>query len=431
MGWKNSLAGWRTSWLLFGALLLFVALRGAASAPKLNDFFVFHWAGEETAARSTILYVEPSPAKQRHYLYSPTSLLPMAALAFAPYQAAALLLCALRAASVGLLLWGVAKWSEEEGRAVDWRVAGWLAISSFVVCVRPTLNDAGNGQMNIVLLAMAFGGAWLASKPPRVSGWAGGALIGVAAAVKTLPLLFIGGPLFRWRWRAVAACVIVPLAATVWALIWFGPETTWTQWTEWSARTGRSAASRIDKDRVTSIPEFGLNVAVMAAGALAGEGEDAPAIDPRLAQRLWLAETALLAFLFLAIRWWRLRSGRGATPLWDACMAALGVVLVTPVARKAHATAALPAVMLALTLLSRRGFATIPKLEALFLAAIAVLFLTGDDIPLQKLIPGFEPNPSQLLALASLAGWLALQPLTPRDSAGAVAAESKDGGTSQ
>jgi len=84
--------------------------------------------------------------------------------------------------------------------------------------------------------------------------------------------------------------------------------------------------------------------------------------------------------------------------------------------------------MFALTIVARQGFARLPKAEAVFLALIGAFFLAGDDIPLQKLIPGFEPNPTHLLAIAGLAGWLALKPLTRDDSEGGVDSASQPTG---
>jgi hypothetical protein len=101
------------------------------------------------------------------------------------------------------------------------------------------------------------------------------------------------------------------------------------------------------------------------------------------------------------------------TPLWDTVVVILGMVLLTPLTRKAHMTAALPAVLAALALFSAgRRFPQTRAVKILF-AVGAVLLLGSTSLPLEHLVPGFTSNLTLFLALMVMALVLALVRLPP------------------
>jgi alpha-1,2-mannosyltransferase len=117
---------------------------------------------------------------------------------------------------------------------LGWSTVGLVALASWLDPVRTTLYL---GQINVVLLALVL--ADLLGRPD--SRWRGVG-IGLAAALKLTPLLFVGYLLVLRRWRAAAtAGVTFLLAAGVGALV--APDDSRTYWWDGTfASAGRISA---------------------------------------------------------------------------------------------------------------------------------------------------------------------------------------------
>ena len=151
------------------------------------------------------------------YTYPPFSLVAFAPLALLPFTVTQVLwwvlgLAALvGAVAVAARAAGWAPGSAPWGAAVGWAVAS-------VLVVEPARSTFDYGQVNAVLLGLVV--ADLLLVPSRHRGW----LVGLAAAVKLTPIVFVLVPLVERDLRSAARTVLgfVALSGVTWAL-WPGP----------------------------------------------------------------------------------------------------------------------------------------------------------------------------------------------------------------
>jgi len=106
--------------------------------------------------------------------------------------------------------------------------AGALTLASAPVLVPLVMASPGvtgnlfHLQVNILVFALVLQGlAWQA----RGRSWAGGGLVGLAAAVRVMPLVFLPYLLWRRRWRAALAAAVVFLLLSLAPALVFGWET--------------------------------------------------------------------------------------------------------------------------------------------------------------------------------------------------------------
>jgi alpha-1,2-mannosyltransferase len=140
------------------------------------------------------------------FTYPPFALVALSPLAWAPFAVTQALLWALSVLALAL--------------AVD-----------AVVLVEPVRTNLDYGQINTLLLGLVV--VDLLVMPKAHSGW----LIGLAAAIKVTPLIFVAVPLLERDWKAVARS-LGALAGTT-ALTWlFWPNATKTYWAHdlWAAK---------------------------------------------------------------------------------------------------------------------------------------------------------------------------------------------------
>jgi alpha-1,2-mannosyltransferase len=132
-------------------------------------------------------------------------MLPMAALAWYPTIALNLLVTVVASAFVLALL------VDPVARRAGW--PRWYAFA-LAACAFASLNAVRDtvsfGQINLLLLALVYADVWLLERRSR---WAGVG-IGLAAAIKLTPLIFIGYLLVTRRWRAAATATATVAAAT-------------------------------------------------------------------------------------------------------------------------------------------------------------------------------------------------------------------------
>ncbi|KOU69039.1 membrane protein [Streptomyces sp. MMG1533] len=224
-----------------GRLLLVLILAAAvttftATVPLLRDWFdlrVYHGAVDSWVHRGGRIYDYRVPGTTYGFTYPPfaaVAMLPMALLGLHAAIAVALLLNLAALAVVLGILAGPA-----------WRRHGWYgcALGACALALFEPLRDTFSfGQVNVLLLALVLADArLLATGRDR---WAGVG-IGLAAAVKLTPALFIGLLLLARRWRAAAVATAVTAAATVFAAC-VAPDASRFYWTEamWdTTRVGR------------------------------------------------------------------------------------------------------------------------------------------------------------------------------------------------
>jgi len=157
-----------------------------------------------------------------HFTYPPFALVALSPLAWAPFAATQIMLWALSIFALALAVYVVCR---RGGWPGGWPLAarsiGWASLA--VILVEPVRTTLDFGQINTLLLGLVV--VDLLVMPKAHSGW----LVGLAAAVKVTPLIFVALPLLERDWRAVARGLGVVAGTT--GLTWlFWPHAAKTYW---------------------------------------------------------------------------------------------------------------------------------------------------------------------------------------------------------
>lgn len=300
-----------------GRLLLLLALATlvaafTATVPLLRDWFdlrVYYGTVNSWIHDGGRVYDYRVPGTSYGFTYPPfaaVAMLPMALVGLRTAILAALLLNLAALAVVVRVLVGP-----------RWRRCGWYG-AGLAVCAlalfEPLRDTFSFGQVNLLLLALVLTDAWLlATGRTR---WAGVG-IGLAAAVKLTPALFIGLLLVTRRWREAAVATAVAAAATAFAAL-VAPDASRFYWTD--ALWDTSRVGRLDYVSNQSLQ-----------GVLARLGVESRAVWGVLA--------------LAALCWWAWRARRAvAAGDWQAAFALTGLTacLVSPVTWVHHLVWLLP-----------------------------------------------------------------------------------------
>ncbi|MGK5740955.1 glycosyltransferase 87 family protein [Micromonospora sp. URMC 103] len=138
--------------------------------------------------------------------FAAVSMLPMAALAWYPTIAVNLLLTVVATAFLLALL--VDPLARREGWS-RWYAFGLAAC--LLAGLNPVRDTISFGQVNLLLVALVYADLWLLERGHRAAGIG----IGLAAAIKLTPAVFVGYLLVTRRWRAAATAAGAFVAATV------------------------------------------------------------------------------------------------------------------------------------------------------------------------------------------------------------------------
>ncbi|WP_067052137.1 glycosyltransferase family 87 protein [Streptomyces sp. FXJ1.172] len=298
-------------------LLLVLAAAAAvtvftATVPLLRDFFdlrVYYGTVHTWVHHGGRIYDYRVPGTSYGFTYPPFAALLMLPLALLGRNTAIALSLLVNLAALAVVLGILA--------GPRWRRHGWYRWS-LALCLlalfEPLRDTFSFGQVNLVLLALVLGDSWLLTTGR--GRWAG-AGIGLAAAVKLTPALFIGLLLLAGRRRAAGVATAVAAAATALAA-WADPRATRFYWTE--ALWDTSRVGRLDYVSNQSLQ-----------GVLARLGESG--------RPLW----ATVVLLTLCVWAWRVRRAVTAGD-WTAAFALTGAAacLVSPITWVHHLVWLLP-----------------------------------------------------------------------------------------
>ena len=117
------------------------------------------------------------------------------------------------------------------------RPAALLSLTAVMFWLRPVNDTLDWGQINLLLLALVLADGLGRSPLPR------GVLVGVAAAVKLVPGIFIGYFLAARQWRAAITATVSAGVCILVALV-LAPSSSWRYWTETIFESGRIGDSR-------------------------------------------------------------------------------------------------------------------------------------------------------------------------------------------
>ncbi|MFD4953581.1 glycosyltransferase 87 family protein [Streptomyces sp. NPDC058451] len=286
-----------------------------ATVPLLRGWFdlrVYYGAVNDWVHHGGSLYDYHLPGTTFGFTYPPfaaLSMLPMALVGPNTAIAGALLLNLVAVAVVLRILAG------RELNRHGW--FGWALAACALALLEPVRDTISFGQVNLLLLALVLTDGWLLSTGR--DRWAG-AGIGLAAAVKLTPAVFIVLLLLARRRRAAAVATAVTTAATVLAA-WAAPDASRFYWTHavWdTTRVGRL-------DYVSNQSLQGV------LARLAAPGEPS--------RTAW----ALAVLLVLAVWVWRTHKALRADD-WRAAFALTGLVscLISPITWVHHLVWLLP-----------------------------------------------------------------------------------------
>ncbi|RKN53201.1 DUF2029 domain-containing protein [Micromonospora costi] len=138
--------------------------------------------------------------------FAAVSMLPMAALAWYPTIVVNLLLTAVATGFLLMLL--VDPLARREGWS---RWYAFALAACLLAGLNPVRDTVSFGQVNLLLVALVYADLWLLERGHRAAGVG----IGLAAAIKLTPAVFIGYLLVTRRWRAAATAIAASVAATL------------------------------------------------------------------------------------------------------------------------------------------------------------------------------------------------------------------------
>lgn len=236
------------------------------------------------------------------FTYPPVAAMLLGPLAVVPFRVASVGLSLLTIGSVAFVLHVVLRRLNVRRARLVW------VLLPFALLLEPVRTTLNYGQVNALLMALVVADCLL--RPP--AGWPGwarwprGALVGLAAAIKLTPALFVLYFLVRGDRKAALTAGVSFLCWTAlgWLFAWHDSTRYWTGTVFHTERIGPLAAR--------------ANESIM--GLLAKSG-----VESRV---LWvLLSVALLALTAAAMR----RAFAAGRPVWALCLCALGALPVTPI----------------------------------------------------------------------------------------------------
>ncbi|MFE3590597.1 glycosyltransferase 87 family protein [Streptomyces niveus] len=223
--------GSRRRYLLLGVLCAGVTAF-VATVPFHRDWFdlwvyydaVRHWTDSAGGLRGGGLYDYRVPGQVYGFTYPPFAALCVLPLSLFSWPVA---LTAGIAANLGALALILRRLAEPVIRrhGLD-RLTSYVLLLCLLALLEPVYDSISFGQVNLLLLALVLTDARLLATGSR---WAGIG-IGLAAAVKLTPAIFIGYLVVTRRWRAAATAGAVAVGATLLA-VGLAPGASYAYWT--------------------------------------------------------------------------------------------------------------------------------------------------------------------------------------------------------
>ncbi|MGW7202316.1 glycosyltransferase 87 family protein [Streptomyces sp. NPDC054837] len=301
-----------------GRLLPVLALAAAVTAftatvPLLRDWFdlrVYYGTVDSWVHHGGRIYDYRVPGTTYGFTYPPFAAVAMRPMALFPLRVVIVVALLLNLAALAVIVRLLA------GRS--WRRHGWFgcALGACLLALFEPLRDTFSfGQVNLLLMALVLTDGWLLATG---RGRRAGVGIGLAAAVKLTPALFVALLLLAGRRRAAAVAASVAVGATALAAL-VAPDASRFYWTQ--AMWDTTRVGRLDYVSNQSLQ-----------GILARLGEP---------DRAWWAAAVLLVLAVWAVR------ARRATAAgdWPAAIALTGLTacLISPITWVHHLVWLLPA----------------------------------------------------------------------------------------
>ncbi|MFC8076411.1 glycosyltransferase family 87 protein [Streptomyces sp. NPDC057307] len=203
-----------------------------ATVPYHRDWFdlwvyydaVRHWTDAGGGLRGAGLYDYRVPGQAYGFTYPPFAALCVLPLSLLSWPAALVVGIVANLGALALILRRLAEPVIRRHGLDRW--PSYVLILCLLALLEPVYDSISFGQVNLLLLALVLTDARLLSTGSR---WAGIG-IGLAAAIKLTPAIFIGHLLVTRRWRAAGTAVAVAVGATLLA-VWLAPGASHAYWT--------------------------------------------------------------------------------------------------------------------------------------------------------------------------------------------------------
>ncbi len=217
--------------------------------------------------------------------------------------------------------------------------------AALLLASRFLLRDLADGGPNVTLLAVTFTGLlfWARGRDA-----VGGALVGVATALKWTPGLFLAWLAWKRQWRAVAAGLVAVAAVTAAPALLTGPASLARHLATWAANVSRGVASADPAVGVLGAEPVGNLALRPALGRFLAARPGLPGLSPRAASAASVATALIAAGLLVGAAWvFRRPVPSRLSPEVPVELAAVALlaILLSPVAWRSHAVAVLPALV--------------------------------------------------------------------------------------
>ncbi|MDQ3789916.1 MAG: DUF2029 domain-containing protein [Actinomycetota bacterium] len=277
------------------------------------------------------------------YLYPPVAVVVLAPFALVPFWLASAVFVLVTVAAVALVVWVVLR--ALEVRPTPLLVGALLPLALALEPVRETLYF---GQINAVLMALVVADCLV--RTPR---WPRGLLVGIAAAVKLTPAVFVLFFLLRGDRRAALTAGLAFLGATAIGFLvsWSNSVRFWTHEVFYSSQF-RGMSNEMNQSLKAALMRF--------------------EVDPKV---LW----PLLAVAVLAVTALGMRRAAGR-PVWALGLNALGALLISPVSYSHHWGWVVP-ILLAGAVYARRPIVAVAVGAAALVFALAPHWWWDPDTP--------------------------------------------------
>jgi len=380
---------------------------------KARGDFLLHWKFGYRLVHGIFLYTDGM-----HLPYPPSWAMLFAPFSFFPQRVAMPLFFVLGFASLVVLL-KILRTLTQKHFPVGSARAFWLTAALLLILSRFVLRDLADGGENLFINALTWSGLFFIMRRKPLLG---GALLGLAIALKCTPVLFTGYFLLKRQWAAMFTSLAFGALFFLSPVLFQGPKTYGEHITFWKNNV-LAGISQKDPSIGVLGPEELHNKALkpMLARFLMRLPDGHPSrfrsaayvdflrLEPRTAGIIIKIITLVAG---LGVAWFFSRSSRdfqGVTVLWECAMVSLLMLLFSPITWGEHCVAAIPALYLILLRMdSGKSFA--PWVKWLFILVAAALIILNRSLiglMLSELLESYHVITFCLLALTaiSLAFW--------------------------
>jgi len=293
--------------------------------------------------------------------------------------------------------------------------AFWLTAATLLITSRFVMRDLADGGENLLINALTWGGLFFfIHRKPVI----GGALLGVAIALKCTPLLFTGYFVLKRQWTAAISTLAFAILFFLSPVMIQGPQSYIAHITFWKNNV---LAGISQKDPSVGIlgPEQLHNKALkpMLARFLMRLPDGHPGRFPGAAHIDFLRLTPSVANLVikfvtllsgLAVIWCFSRSPRefeSVTFLWECAIISLLMLLFSPITWGEHCVGTIPAVYLILMRMNSRE-PVAPWIRRSFIFVVAIFIALNRSFigfTLSELMESYHAITFCLIALAAIA----------------------------